>query len=198
MVRHGKTAWNLEGRFLGRTDQGLDETGHRQARQAAELLSQEPIGFVFSSTLRRAWETAQYIATAHQLPVQRLDELVEMNFGCWEGMTFNEIKHNYPELIDLWVEDPFNIRIPGGETAAEVWQRIETAWQKIVAEAGCNMVVVVAHGGTLRLLANLLTGVPGTEQWFYNPSHGEILVLEHGDSASGKKWTAPYRLVPHL
>jgi alpha-ribazole phosphatase len=201
LVRHGKTAWNQQGRFLGRTDQGLDEIGHRQALQVAEVLGPEKIGAIFSSTLARAWQTAQYIADSHHLPVQRLEELMEMDFGLWEGMTFNEIQSAYPEVLKLWIHNPLDIRVPGGETAAEVWQRIESAWQKIASESDPGLsIVVVAHGGTIRFLANLLTGVPAAEQWFYNPAHGEIMVLEKDleNETEIIKSKAPYRFRPYF
>ena len=92
LVRHGSTAWNEEGKYQGTIDIPLSDRGRQEAEMVAERLRDEKIDAVYSSNLRRARETAEIIARPHGLPVQVIEELGEMNFGDWEGMTAQEIK----------------------------------------------------------------------------------------------------------
>jgi len=186
LVRHGETVWNQEGRFLGQSDLVLNEKGGIQAQEAADLLVGEKIDLVFSSDLLRALITSRAIASIHNTPVRIIPSLREINFGDWEGLTFKEIKTRDPALLNEWLEDPFKVRIPGGETAQEVWCRVIGAWNSISdGAADQDTVVIVAHGGPLRLLLCHLTGVDSSRQWEFNLRHGEALVLvKNGDTYS--------------
>lgn len=186
LVRHGETAWNHDGRFLGQSDPGLNEKGKIQARAVADLLLGEEIDLLFSSDLRRAVETSHAIASTHNVPVRIIPSLREINFGAWEGLTFEEIQTRYSELLSEWIKDPLGVRIPGGETAEEVRCRVIEAWNYIVLKAsGAKTVIIVAHGGPLRMLLGQLTGVDLSRQWEFNLGHGEAMVLrKNGDTYS--------------
>lgn len=184
LVRHGETVWNQEGRFLGHSDPGLNKKGEIQAQEAAALLSGEKIDLVFSSDLLRAQETARVIAGLHNTPINFNSSLREMNFGDWEGLTFEEIRTRYPELQKEWLKDQFKIRVPGGETTEEVNGRVIKAWDAISAGlSDRDTVAIVAHGGPLRLLSCHLTGVESSKHWDFNIGHGEAVVLiKNGDT----------------
>lgn len=186
LVRHGETAWNHEGRFLGQSNPGLNEKGKMQARAVAELLLGEKIDKVFSSDLLRAIETSHAIASVQNTSVRFIPSLREINFGVWEGLTFEEIQTHYPVLLNKWIKDPFGVRIPSGETAEEVRRRVIGAWNFIILNTfDEETVVIVAHGGPLRMLLCQLTGVDLSRQWEFNLGHGEIVVLlKNGDTYS--------------
>lgn len=183
LVRHGETAWNKESRFLGQSNPGLNEKGEIQAQAAADVLMNEDIDLIFSSDLRRALQTAEAIAGTHQMPVRVITSLREINFGDWEGLTFDILQSRYPALCSEWIKNPWAVRIPGGETAEEVRCRVAEAWNAIVLiAAGRKTVVIVAHGGPLRILMCQLTGVDPSRQWEFNLGHGEVKVLKkNGD-----------------
>ncbi|HEX3011444.1 MAG TPA: alpha-ribazole phosphatase [Syntrophomonadaceae bacterium] len=183
LVRHGETVWNGEGKYLGQSNPGLNQKGKIQAREAARLLSGEEIDMVFSSDLLRAVETAREIAGVHNVPVRMIPSLREIDFGAWEGLTFAEIQTCYPELLTEWLRDPFRVRIPDGETAEEVRYRVIDAWNSVTLSAsGEKTVVIVAHGGPLRMLACHLTGADLSRQWDFNLGHGETMVLQRNGS----------------
>jgi len=170
------------GRYLGQSDPGLNKTGELQARAAADLLMGEKIDRVFSSDLLRAVETSRFIARVHNLPIRFMSSLREMNFGFWDGLTFEEIQTRYPGQVDEWLKDPFGVRIPGGETAEEVWCRVMKAWNEIILQvSGEETVVIVAHGGPLRMLMCQLMGIDSSRQWEFNLGHGESFVLLKND-----------------
>lgn len=178
LVRHGETDWNRERRFQGQSDPGLNKKGEIQARETAALLSVENIDLVFSSDLLRARTTADIIAGPHHAPVIIEPSLREMRFGEWEGLTFEQIKSTYPELVNIWLENSFETRAPCGETAGELNDRVIEAWAKIGAAAfECDTVVVVAHAGPLRLLICYLTGIDPRNHWDFIIGHGEAVIL---------------------
>jgi len=186
LVRHGETAWNKEGRFLGQSDIKLNENGLLQAQTVAESLLQEKIDRILSSDLLRALETSRAIAGFHQVPITITSNLREIDFGLWEGLTFDEIVLYYPIQSSEWLKDPFQVKIPGGETADEVENRVMEEWDNIILSADENdTIVIVAHGGPLRILFCYLTGLELSQQWEFNPGHGEAVILQRtGDNIS--------------
>lgn len=156
--RHGRTAWNLENRFQGKTDIPLDEVGLAQAERAARLLAAlEPTAIV-ASPLQRATATAQALAARTGLPLSHDPDLVERDGGEWEGLTGAEIRARYPAEHAIW-------QPPGGETSAEVAKRVGGALERAAErlEDG-GLVVVASHGAALRLGMCQLLGLP-EELW---------------------------------
>jgi len=145
-VRHGATDWNLQGRCQGSTDRDLSDVGVRQAKQIAELLSEEEIHAVYSSHLRRARQTAERISQPHNLPVLIEQEVRELDHGELEGLTFNEIKANYADFLVRWRSEPAEICVPGGERLADVAERAWNGLNQIVQRhADAERILVVSH-----------------------------------------------------
>ena len=156
--RHGQTAWNVERRFQGKTDIPLDEVGLGQAQRAAALLAAlRPTG-ILASPLQRAADTAQALADLTGLPVAHDKDLIERDGGQWEGLTSGEIRQRYPEEHARW-------QPPGGETSAQVAERVGTALNRAVdAMSPTGLLVVASHGAALRLGMSNLLGLP-EEVW---------------------------------
>jgi broad specificity phosphatase PhoE len=127
----------------------LSETGRRQAEALARLLAAESVAAVYSSPLRRAAETAEIIARAHGLPVRLVADLRELDQGELEGLSVEEMRSSYREFWAAWSQDPGGVRMPGGETMAELAERVWGAVSGIVREHGGETVVVVTHGFAL-------------------------------------------------
>jgi probable phosphoglycerate mutase len=144
LARHGETDWNLQRRVQGHSDTPLNDTGHAQARALADELADEPLDAVYSSDLARAHETARTVAERKGLPVTALPELREKHFGTWEGLTDQQVWERYPESLQGQWGD--------GETSEEVSRRVLAALRTIAADHPGGRVLVVAHGGPLRLV----------------------------------------------
>src|SRR5437868_1413233 len=99
LVSHAQTDWNVQGRFQGQTDIPLNDTGRRQAQRLREHLAGTSFENVLASDLSRARETAEIVAAPHKMAVQTDCRLRELQFGKWEGMTYEEIQATYP---DAW------------------------------------------------------------------------------------------------
>lgn len=176
-VRHGLTIWNHEFRYQGHTDIELSEEGITQARALQKRLSTEKPSAIYSSDLRRAWQTAQIIAQSFCLPVNILPELREINFGIWEGLTYPDLEKNYPELLKTWLETPDQLIIPGGETFAIVQERALKVVKDIAQQYPDNTVIIVTHGGTIAAILCGLQGEPLRNLWKYRHGNTAVTIL---------------------
>ena len=147
LVRHGETGWNAEGRFAGRTDAPLNDTGIAQADALAGRLLHPPTA-VYSSPLRRAVHTAEAVAAAHGLRVHCKDGLRDMGFGDWEGKTFDEIAESTPGALEQWRRSPHTTRVPGGETLDEVQARAWPAFEEVLAATGLEETALIVSPNT--------------------------------------------------
>lgn len=145
LLRHGQTELSRQRRYSGRGNPELTDTGRRQAAAAARYLSLKGgIAAVVSSPLERAHATACAAADALGLPVRIDDDLIETDFGQWEGLTFAEAAEGHPDLHGRWLRDT-GLRPPGGESFDDVAVRVQRARDRIVADHGAATVLVVSH-----------------------------------------------------
>lgn len=145
LVRHGETDWNIEKRCQGFSDIPLNETGRRQAGAIAQYLSAVPIEAVYSSTLGRAYETASAVARQHSLEVRTSDAFRELSQGEFEGLKLGEMAHRYGDFLKRWLQDPADLRLPGGESLREVQERAWAALEAVVESHPKGNVAVVSH-----------------------------------------------------
>lgn len=160
LVRHGATA-NNEARppkLQGcRSDGELSDVGRRQAELAAEFLRPLSIAAVYSSPLRRAFETAAALAAPHGLRVQTIDELTECDVGAWEGRSWNEIEREDPARFALFMADSAANPYAGGESLDQVRARIAPVLDELCRRHLGQAIAVVAHNVVNRVyLADLL------------------------------------------
>jgi broad specificity phosphatase PhoE len=145
LIRHGETDWNRELRTQGISDTTLNSTGMEQAEKLARTLVHGKFGAVYSSPLKRASATAEMLASRAGLKVRFIQELVEMNQGELEGKNLAEMTELFPDVIAKWLDDPSDIRLPGGETMREVQSRGWRAVEMMVSENPGSDVVAVSH-----------------------------------------------------
>jgi len=143
LVRHGETQWSRAGRHTGRTDIALTELGQRQADTLGSMLRGRPFAAVLVSPLQRATETLRR-ANLDVARVRVLEELVEWDYGDYEGLTSEEIRRSVPDWT-IWTAP-----VPGGESAADVGRRADLVISKALDERGD--VAIFAHGHVLRVL----------------------------------------------
>ncbi len=151
LVRHGETAWNLEGRTQGRRDSHLTERGLYQATMLAKRLTKEPIDIIYSSNLDRAKSTAAIIGNELGLESHFHEGLAELSFGLWEGLTIKEIERDYPDAVNVWHSTPQLPCIPDGELLAVAQARINAAIEEILQASADKNILIVSHGTVLKL-----------------------------------------------
>jgi alpha-ribazole phosphatase len=196
LVRHGETAWNATARLQGQRDMPLSTAGQQQAVALARALATQPVQAVYSSDLQRAKETAHRIATTHGLSVQYEAQWREMAFGCWEGLTWAELQQRDPIALAAWQADPFHVPPPAGETLAQVSDRVQSALASLSAAHCTQTVVLVSHGGPLRLLLCVVLGLPAQAHWRFMLDPGSLSELhmdEQGAVLCRLNWTPGWR-----
>ena len=124
LARHGQTAYNLEGRFQGQLPVPLDELGREQARELAERAAAHGFAVLWSSTLLRAYETAEIVAARIGLEPHKDARLMETNAGDWTDRPFGEVQAEAPELFAKFVAGDPAFAFPGGESFAEQEVRV--------------------------------------------------------------------------
>jgi probable phosphoglycerate mutase len=161
LVRHGQTAWNLEGRAQGHTDVGLDDTGRAQAQAMAPYVAAMQPTALWSSDLARARQTAYEVAVATGLEVQPDPRLREFDVGERAGLTIPEFAERYPESYAAWRDGHITGDVPGAETTADVVARMVPALQEIWdSTAAGGTTVVVSHGACSKVSLLAFLGWP--------------------------------------
>jgi alpha-ribazole phosphatase len=156
LARHGETEYNRQWRYQGRTDLGLNRAGQRQAERLRQRLSQEPIDVIYASNLKRAAETAEIIARGRNFRVEFREELAELDFGRFEGMTYAEIVERYPD----WQPSDYNFAAYGGESLEQLSQRLGAFEKELRSHNPTDdNILIIAHAGSLRVLLCQLLGI---------------------------------------
>ena len=177
LARHGQTEWNKEFRFQGKTNVQLTEEGKRQAHALAERLASWPPDVIYSSPLDRALYTAQAIAERHNMKPVILDELEEIDFASWEGQSINGLEREQHEIFSRWRADPFFNPPEGAETWPELSERLSRAVNQFLA-GGHKRIIAVSHGGIMRALYAVFTGLNPHKTWNMDVSNCSMSGIE--------------------
>ena len=179
MVRHGETEWNVLCKFLGSVDLPLNEKGRRQAGYAKEALKDTPIDVIYSSPMKRAYETGEIIRGERPLDIRVDEGLREIGCGKWEGLDGKEVEERWPGQIELWGNRPEECRIEGGDTFQQVADRIVEAFFRIVNENRGKTILITSHMICLTLLMIHFKGGSINDMWKVKPiANGALNVVE--------------------
>ena len=119
LIRHGETEWNVEQKVQGKTDIPLNENGIEQARKFEDKDLMSSIEKIYTSKLQRAKQTAEIIADKYKLSCDEMDGLEEIDFGIFEGHSWDELKQNYPDIYWEWRNNRGTSKIHKGESYEE-------------------------------------------------------------------------------
>lgn len=175
LVRHGQSEWNAAGRWQGWADAPLSDLGRRQAQEAAAAVG--AVDAVVASDLQRAADTALIISEAIGVgPVLTDEDLRERDVGEWTGLTRDEIDEQWPGSIERWRSGEMPAP-PGGERNEDIVLRFEAALRRVASAWDGGEVLVVSHGGVMRLLER----EHGVDLPPTFPNLGGVLVDVHGE-----------------
>jgi alpha-ribazole phosphatase len=177
LVRHGATLWNSEQRFCGHSDVPLSSEGLAQARWLARSLQAQHISTIYTSDLLRACQTAKMIA-AQSIQIEASSSWREIAFGAWEGLTYAQISQQFPSHLDFF-SHPLSASPPDGETLQALMQRVQQAFLKLARspiEEGD--IVLVSHGGPLRVLLSIVLAMPLEQQWRLRLAPGSLSAID--------------------
>ena len=195
LARHGVTTWNREGRFQGHREAPLAEEGRLEAELLGRRLAAEadPPQRIVSSPLSRAAHTADAVAgelerVGRRVEVESDRRLIEIGQGEWEGRTHQELAATDAERYAAWRARGGEEQPPGGETLDEALRRVAAALDDLLA-GDAWPVLVVSHGGILRLAARHLLGLGGRRAWAMDVDNASLSALSREADA------APWRLL---
>jgi probable phosphoglycerate mutase len=159
LVRHGSTELAEEGRFVGTTDVRLSSQGLWESECLAERLKTERLDAIYTSPLSCAAGTASIVAAFHNAePVQRYN-LKEAHFGQWEGLRRTEVERDFKSEYGSWLQDPFTIAPPGGESGLNALNRVLPGVRRLIDIHRDQSIAVVSHEGINKLLICALLGL---------------------------------------
>jgi alpha-ribazole phosphatase len=161
LLRHGEPQGGV--RYRGALDDPLSERGWAQMRAAVGQHC--PWQTIVSSPLQRCAAFARSLAEQHALPLEIEPGLHEMRFGAWEGRTPTEIMATTPAALERFWRDPLTYPPPEGESLPDCKSRVVAAWQALLARHVGNHVLVVGHGGMIRLVLCHILEIPLQRLW---------------------------------
>jgi probable phosphoglycerate mutase len=170
-MRHGAT--EKPGVLLGQFDAVLSDEGRRQARETARQLVSERIERIVCSALARARETAQILAEHLGVAMVSDAGLNEISYGCWDGLSWNQIERLYPQIAKQKVDDWWSATPPDGESTADFAQRVEQIWASLLAHPA-RSTVVVAHEAVNAVLLELARRQGGGDNKRWQPDWRRI------------------------
>jgi alpha-ribazole phosphatase len=174
LLRHPEPEGAAAGRCYGSLDFKLSDVGIRHAECIASALAGEPVAAIYTSPRQRCQQAAQILAASRSCPVEILDALRELDFGEFEGRSYEEVAQRHPGLYRQWMEHPTDIRFPGGESFAEMSGRVIQAAKELRARHAGHTIVLVTHGGVNRILLADALGIQPANVFRLGQRYGAI------------------------
>jgi len=178
LVRHAQPREEARGRCHGTLDIGLSARGLRNARHLGRTLDEVGLAAIYSSPRRRALETAAALGQPHGLTPLIEEDLREIDFGDFEGHTYDEIAQTHPRLYRQWMETPTQIEFPGGESYPKLRTRVLAAVDAIRHRHQGEVTAVVAHSGVIRAVVSDCLGIPNELIFRIDQSYGAISIID--------------------
>ena len=193
LTRHGSTPRSEPEQHLGqRIDLELSEAGRAAAQALGRRLEGVELARVISSPLRRARETAELLVPG--APVESDDRLMEMDYGRWEGLTYEQILTRDGDARRIWEADPASLACPEGESGSDVARRVRSWLEDVIEWAGAESaaeqrVLAIGHSTTNRVLLCVALGVPLRDyrrRFVQQPANLSVLRFEGAPGSGGK------------
>lgn len=160
LLRHGEVEERYHRIFGGRIDMNLSPLGHEQAAALARHLRKLPLDAIYASPMRRAQQTLAPLDGHAPTPTVVRDELREVHFGDWTGLTWEEVWSQFNVHASSWLHQMEEAAIPNGESGAAFRARIEPCLRDILKEQAGKSTAIVCHGGVIRMMLAILIDLP--------------------------------------
>jgi broad specificity phosphatase PhoE len=182
LIRHGQTEWNAAPgigggrveRFRGHADIPLNETGLAQAARVGARLAGDKIDALYASPLQRTLQTAQPIADTHGLEIRKNDALIDIDVGALEGLSVDEARQAFPDVIDKWSNAPARCKFPKGESIKGVRTRVEAMLDELAAAHAGQTVALVSHRVVCHVMLCVTLGLDLDALWHFRQDNACI------------------------
>jgi len=176
LVRHGESIGNINKRYCGITDVELSPVGMAQAKIASSNFEKINFSQIYTSPLKRAYETAKIISEETNVGLKVIDCIKEINFGIFENMTWEEMQKDYKSETDKWIEQGFEYKFPKGESYSDIIVRISDFIDGIKKTDDS---VIISHFGVIQSILLYLKAANLNNIWDYHISNCDIVVLNN-------------------
>lgn len=195
LIRHGETETNVQGKIHKYSDsEQLTTNGIAQIEKTSEALKKDNPTAVYCSKENRAIESAKIISKKLNIPLFETDGLEERNWGDYARLSFQEIKQK-AGMDNMSFEERYTFRPPNGESWKETEERLLKTLNKILAENEGKNIILVTHGGSIRIYMPTLLGVNKEESYKYDPDSASISIFDY---KNGKFLKELYNDTSHL
>lgn len=182
-IRHGQTNSSLNNRLCGsRTDETLNENGFQQIKRLILFLKNNNPDSIYTSPLIRAKQSAKIISDYFNLNVNEIEDLKEIDFGDWEGLTFIEIKSNFNEKYLKWMNSPDDFTPINGESIKDLCSRLKDVME-LILKTDHDTIFLITHGGPIRAALINSFKIPLSFYWNISIPHGSATCLELKDNS---------------
>lgn len=180
LVRHTQTDWNRARRYQSHTDRSLTAFGAARAQAVAQRLHSLHFAAIVSSGLSRTDTLADLIAAhnRYETHMRRDARWREADHGAWEGLRYGEVAARYAAQAQQRFADPWNSRAHNGESTADLWGRVEGAWDDLIGQYDGKRILIVTHATPIQLLLCALLGVPWERSWQFRIDLGGVTNLD--------------------
>lgn len=178
-VRHAESLWNPIGRYQGRLDPELSSKGHKQAQLIGEALKKYNPDVLYSSPLKRTYQTAEYISKSLNLNININTDIIEIDHGDWSGMLVEEVKEKYPDMFRQWLYEPDTVKFPNGESLIDVFDRVRNFLKTMLEKHDGQTVVVVSHTVPIRACLTAGLGLAESKFWSFGCDNASYSILDY-------------------
>jgi len=180
LIRHGETVHNIDKKYCGFIESDLTKTGILQSEVLADRLKDEKIENIYASDMKRTFETAKIIFK--KMKIIKTSALREMNFGCWENKTYDELcSSKYKNLYSQWLDDPLSISIPKGESLLDLKKRVMKLFNSVILKHKDEKIAFVTHGGPIRVILCNVLGKGLSYFWKIKLDPGSLTYFKYED-----------------
>jgi alpha-ribazole phosphatase/probable phosphoglycerate mutase len=179
LIRHGEPEARAKGRCYGRLDVGLSPRGREQMQETARWLEKVPLNGVHASPRVRAKESALPIIATRKVAVEIHEQFSELNFGEFDGMTYEEAEEKYPTIYKQWMENPTQVTFPGGESYAMLRARVLSFLREVVDVHHDRAGAIVSHGGVNRVILADALNLRDEDAFRFDISYASVSVIDY-------------------
>lgn len=178
-VRHGETCANVDKLIYGITHSEFTDKGLKQIDRIVDYIKLKDIDYFYSSPMKRTQMIAERIEEIIGKKAMLIDEIGEMNYGIFEGLTSDDALKNYPNEYNRFIDDYKNYVIPQGENVLDFDKRVMRFIDKIKNKKGTS--VIVTHGGVIRTAIMHLLNLDSEDRWHFKILPGMIIEIEYNN-----------------
>lgn len=178
LLRHGQTESNSKKVYYGKLDVELNVKGKAQCEAIGKRLKDIPFNKVYTSTMKRAVQTAEIALSAKKYEFIKDERINEMNLGEFEGKNYEENQKNYPEEWKKWTEDWKGYAPPNGESYIEFYNRIKNFIEDIIKHDDEN-ILIVTHGGVIKSIYAYILGGNLDVFWKFGTKNADLTLIKY-------------------